>query len=95
MQSPAQKTTKLKSLSRGHPLQRTTSTPYTIALRKTQGIHPVPYGNLDRKAYDAEIRCLATFYSQATVLAHHVITSIITTLVAAQLRHPLLGTSHP
>ena len=30
-----------------------------------------------------EIRCLATFYSQATVLAHHVITSTITTLVAA------------
>ena len=40
-------------------------------------------GNLDRKAYDAEIRCLATFYSQATVLACRVITSTITTLVAA------------
>ena len=40
-------------------------------------------GNLDRKAYDVEIRCLATFYSQATVLAHHVIASTITTLVAA------------
>ena len=40
-------------------------------------------GNLDRKAYDAEIRCLATFYSQATVLACHVITSTITTLVVA------------
>ena len=39
--------------------------------------------NLDQKAYDAEIRCLATFYSQATVLACHVITSTITTLVAA------------
>ena len=40
-------------------------------------------GNLDRKAYDAEIRSLAAFYSQATVIAHHVITSTITTLVAA------------
>ena len=40
-------------------------------------------GNLDPKAYDAEIRCLAAFYSQATVLACCVITSIITTLVAA------------
>ena len=40
-------------------------------------------GNLDRKAYDMEIRCLATLYSQATVLARHMIASIITTLVAA------------
>ena len=40
-------------------------------------------GNLDRKAYNVEIRCLATFYSQATVLACHVITSTTTTLVAA------------
>ena len=40
-------------------------------------------GNLDQKAYDVEIRCLAAFYSQATVLDHHVITSTITTLVAA------------
>ena len=40
-------------------------------------------GNLDRKAYDMEIRCLAAFYSQATVLARRVIAFIITTLVAA------------
>ena len=40
-------------------------------------------GNLDWKAYDVEIKCLAAFYSQATVLAHCVITSTITTLVAA------------
>ena len=40
-------------------------------------------GNLDRKAYNAEIRCLARFYSEATVLACHVIASTITTLVAA------------
>ena len=35
--------------------------------------------------YDAEIRCLAAFYSQATVLAHRVIASTITTLVVANL----------
>ena len=40
-------------------------------------------GNLDQKAYDMEIRCLAAFYSQATVLARHVIASTITTLVVA------------
>ena len=40
-------------------------------------------GNLDQKAYDVEIRCLAAFYSQATVLACHVIASTITTLVVA------------
>ena len=40
-------------------------------------------GNLDQKAYDTEIRCLTAFYSQITVLAHHVIASTITTLVAA------------
>ena len=40
-------------------------------------------GNLDWNAYDIEIRCLAAFYSQATVLACCVITSTITTLVVA------------
>ena len=40
-------------------------------------------GNLDQKAYDAEIRSLAPFRLQATVIACHVIASIITTLVAA------------
>ena len=40
-------------------------------------------GNPDRKAYNADIRCLAAFYSQATILARHVIASTITTLVAA------------
>ena len=40
-------------------------------------------GNLDQKAYDMEIRCLATFYSQAIILAHRVIASTITTLVGA------------
>ena len=40
-------------------------------------------GNLGQKAYDMEIRCLAAFYSQATVLARRVIASTITTLVVA------------
>ena len=39
-------------------------------------------GNLDQKAYDAEMKSLATFYSQATVIAWCVIASTITTLVA-------------
>ena len=40
-------------------------------------------GNLDRKAYDTEVRGLAAFYSQATVIARCVIASTINTLVAA------------
>ena len=40
-------------------------------------------GNLDRRAYDAEIRCLSTFYSQAMVIACCMIVSTISTLVAA------------
>ena len=40
-------------------------------------------GTLDCKAYDAEIRCLAVFSSQVTILAYHVIATTITMLVAA------------
>ena len=40
-------------------------------------------GNLDRKAYNIEIRSLAAFCSQATIIACSVIASTITTLVAA------------
>ena len=40
-------------------------------------------GTLDCKAYDAEIRCLAVFSSQVTILACRVIVMTITTLVAA------------
>ena len=39
-------------------------------------------GTLDHRAYDAEIRCLVVFSSQATILAHCVIVTTITTLVA-------------
>ena len=40
-------------------------------------------GNLDWKAYNVEIRSLATCYSHVTVIACHVIASTITTLVVA------------
>ena len=40
-------------------------------------------GTIDHKAYDAEIRCLSIFAMQVSVLACHVITSIITTQVGA------------
>ena len=40
-------------------------------------------GNLDRKVYDTEIRSLAAFCSQATIITRHVIASTITTLVVA------------
>ena len=83
-QSSAQKTPKLKSL-----VQRTLAMKnYCDPLYKSLDTDPREFvrylmGNLDRKSYDAEIRCLATFYSQATVLARHVITSTITILVVA------------
>ena len=82
-QSPAQKTPKLKSLVQRMPTTKNYRDPLYHCLDKD----PKEFiwylmGNLDRKAYDTEIRCLAAFYSQATVLARHVIASIITTLVA-------------
>ena len=84
MQSPAQKTPKLKSLVQRAPATKN----YRDLLYHCLNKDPKEFiryimGNLDWKAYDAEIRCLAAFYSQATVLAHCVITSVITTLVAA------------
>ena len=83
-QSPAQKTPKLKSLVLRAPATKNYHDPPYISLDKDpKEFIRYLMGNLDRKAYDAEIRCLATFYSQATVLARHVIASTITTLVAA------------
>ena len=84
MQSPAHKTLKLKSLVQRAPTVKNYHNPLYNCLNKD----PKEFiwylmGNLDWKAYDMEIRCLATFYSQATVLAHCVIASTITTLVAA------------
>ena len=83
-QSPAKKTPKLKSIVQRAP----TTKNYQDPLYKSLETDPKEFirylmGNLDRKVYDAEIRSLATFYSQATVKACHVIASTITTLVAA------------
>ena len=80
----AQKIPKLKSLVQRAPATKNYHDPHYHCFDKD----PKEFiwyimGNLDRKAYDVEIRCLATFYLQATVLAYHVITSVITTLVAA------------
>ena len=84
MQSPAQKTPKLKSLVQRAPATKNyRDPPYHCLDKDPKEFIQYIMGNLDWKAYDAEIRCLATFYSQATVLARHVITSIITTLVVA------------
>ena len=83
-QSQAQKTPKLKSLVQRAPTTKNYWDPPYRALR-THHMEFVQYvmGTLDRKAYDTEIRSLMSiFSSQASVLAHRVITSTITTLVA-------------
>ena len=83
-QSPAQKTPKLKSLVQRAPAMKNyRDPPYNSVNKDPKEFIQYLMGNLDRKAYNTEIRCLAAFYSQATVLAHHVIASTITTLVAA------------
>ena len=84
MQSPAQKTPKLKSLVQRAPTTKNyRDPPYHCLDKDPKEFIWYLMGNLDWKAYDAEIRCLAAFYSQATVLAHHMIASTITTLVVA------------
>ena len=84
IQSPAQKSPKLKSLVQRAPATKNYhDAPYHCLNKDPKKFIWYIMGNLDQKAYDAEIRSLATFYSQATVLAHCVITSIITTLVVA------------
>ena len=80
----AQKTPKLKSLVQKAPATKNyRDPPYHCLDKDSREFIRYIMGNLDRKAYDAEIRCLAAFYLQATVLACRVIVSIITTLVAA------------
>ena len=94
-QSPAQKTPKLKSLVQRAPATKN----YHDPLYKSLDTDPREFvrylmGNLDRKAYDAEIRCLAAFYSQASPsspcdrLHHHHPGS-------SQQRCPLLGAIYP
>ena len=83
-QSLAQKTPKLKSIVQRVPATKNCRKPPYKSL-ETDPKEFIRYiiGTLDRKAYNTEIRCLATFYSQATVIARHVIASTITTLVVA------------
>ena len=84
MQLPAQKTPKLKSLVQRAPAGKNYCDPlYHCHDKDPKEFIQYVMRNLDRKAYDVEIRCLATFYLQATVLAHCVIASVITILVVA------------
>ena len=84
MQSSAQKTPKLKSLVQRAPATKNYhNPPYHCLDKDPKEFIQYLVGNLDWKAYDTEIRCLAAFYSQVTVLACHMITSIITDLMAA------------
>ena len=83
-QSLAQKTPKLKSLVQRAPATRNyRNPPYKSPETDPREFIRYLMRNLDRKAYDIEIRSLATFSSQATVIVRHVIASTITTLVAA------------
>ena len=83
LQSPAQKTPKLKSIIQRVPAyQHFPKLPYK-SLRKDPKVF-IWYlqGSLDRKAYDAEIRSMAVFHNSATV-ARWVIACTMTALVAA------------
>ena len=83
-QSLVQKTPKLKSLVQRAPATKSYWDPPYKSL-ETDPREFIRYliGTLDCKVYDAEIRCLASFSSQSTILACHVIASTITTLVVA------------
>ena len=83
-QSPAQKTPKLKSVVQRAPAMKNyPDLPYKSLETNPQEFIRYLMENLDQRAYDTEIRCLSAFYSQATVIACHVIVLTITTLVAA------------
>ena len=83
-QSLAQKTPKLKSVVQRASAMKNYQDPLYKSL-KTDPREFIRYlmGNLDQRVYDAEIRCLSAFYSQATVIACCVIALTITSLVAA------------
>ena len=82
-QSPANSKTEVPGAEGAHYKELPQPPPYNCLNKDPKEFIWYLMGNLDRKAYDMEIRCLAAFYSQATVLARHVIASTITTLVAA------------
>ena len=83
-QSPVQKTHKLKSVVQRVPATKC----YGELLYKALEENPIDFANylmetIDRKVYDLEIRCLAVFPMQASILAHRVIVAIICTQVGA------------
>ena len=82
--TPTRKTPQLKSLVQRGPAAKSYQNPPYKSL-ETDPREFIRYliKTLDCKAYDTKIRCLAIFFSQSTVLAHPVIASTITTLVAA------------
>ena len=78
IQSPAQKTPKLKSVV---PKVSVTKR-YCDSLYRVLQDTPIEFvnylmGTINHKAYDAEIRCLAIFPTQASILAHHMIESVM------------------
>ena len=82
-QSPAQKTLKLKSIIQRAPAyQHFPKPPYKSLRKEPKDFIRYLQGSLDRKAYDTEIRSMAVLYNSAT-MAHQVIASTITALVAA------------
>ena len=83
MQSPTQKTPKLKSvIQRAPTYQHFPKLPYKSLRRDPKVFIWYLQGSLDRKAYDAKIRSMAVFHNSATV-ARQVIACTMTALVAA------------
>ena len=84
MQSPVQKTLNLKSLvQRASATKNYQDPPYKALETDPRDFIWYLMGNLDRKAYDAEIQCLATLPAQSTVIANRVVATTVTTLVVA------------
>ena len=82
-QSPAQKILKLKSIIQRAPAyQHFPKPPYKSLRKEPKDFIRYLQGSLDRKVYDAKIWSMAILHNSATV-AHRVIASTITTLVAA------------
>ena len=83
MQSPAQKTPKLKSvIQRAPAYQHFPKLPYKSLRKDLKVFIWYLQGSLDRKAYDAKIRSMAVFHNSAT-MARRVIACTMTALVAA------------
>ena len=82
MQSPAQKTPKLKSIIQRAPTyQHFPKLPYKSLRKDPKDFIWYIQGSLDRKAYDTKIRSMAVLHNSTTV-ARWVIACSITALVA-------------